>query len=154
MHLIHININSLLPKIDEVRYIESITNASIIGINETKLDVSVVKWIRGRWLWFSKSRSIKERRRIVFSRFFDFRGNLGNVVFPRLHSLQKSDCSSVGEVAMLLLTLKVWLLESVFVKVTFICLNQSQSYWVSYIAHPINQILSDTLIMFSQKLEF
>ena len=43
MHLIHININSLLPKIDEVRYIESITNASIIGINETKLDVSVVK---------------------------------------------------------------------------------------------------------------
>ena len=38
MHFIHININSLLPKIDEVRYIANITNASIIGISETKLD--------------------------------------------------------------------------------------------------------------------
>ena len=31
MHFIRININSLLPKIDEVRYIENITNASIIA---------------------------------------------------------------------------------------------------------------------------
>ena len=38
MHFIHININSLLPKIDEVHYITNITNASIIGISETKLD--------------------------------------------------------------------------------------------------------------------
>ena len=38
MHFIHININGLLPKIDEVRYIANITNASIIGISETKLD--------------------------------------------------------------------------------------------------------------------
>ena len=30
MHFIHININSLLPKIDEVSYIAKITNASII----------------------------------------------------------------------------------------------------------------------------
>ena len=30
--------NSLLPKIDEMRYIANITNASIIGISETKLD--------------------------------------------------------------------------------------------------------------------
>ena len=36
MHFIRININSLLPKTDEVRYIANITNASIIGINETK----------------------------------------------------------------------------------------------------------------------
>ena len=43
MHLIHINIKSFLPKIDEVQYIENISNASIIGINETKLDDTVVK---------------------------------------------------------------------------------------------------------------
>ena len=30
------NINSLLPKIDEVRYIPKVTNASIIGKSETK----------------------------------------------------------------------------------------------------------------------
>ena len=35
---IYKNINSLLRKIDEVRYIANITNASIIGISETKLD--------------------------------------------------------------------------------------------------------------------
>ena len=38
MHFIHININSLLPKIYGVRYIASITNASIMGISETKLN--------------------------------------------------------------------------------------------------------------------
>ena len=41
MHFIHININSLLPKIDEVSYIANITSASIIGVNETKLDKTV-----------------------------------------------------------------------------------------------------------------
>ena len=41
MHFIHVNITSLLSKIDEVRYIASITNASIIGINETKLDETI-----------------------------------------------------------------------------------------------------------------
>ena len=42
MHFIHININSLLPKIDEMRYITNITNASIIGISETKLDETIL----------------------------------------------------------------------------------------------------------------
>ena len=42
MHFIHININSLLPKIDEVRYIANITNASVIGISETKLDETIL----------------------------------------------------------------------------------------------------------------
>ena len=41
MHFIHININSLLPKIDEVRYIPKITNASIIGKSETKLGKTI-----------------------------------------------------------------------------------------------------------------
>ena len=38
MNFIHINVNSLLPKIGEVRYIANITNASVIEISETKLD--------------------------------------------------------------------------------------------------------------------
>ena len=40
MHFIHININTILPKTDEVRYITNITNASIIG-SETKLDETI-----------------------------------------------------------------------------------------------------------------
>ena len=35
-------VNSLLPKIDEVRYIANITKASIIGISETKLDETIL----------------------------------------------------------------------------------------------------------------
>ena len=42
MHFIHININSLLPKIDEVHYIPNITSASIVGISETKLDETIL----------------------------------------------------------------------------------------------------------------
>ena len=41
VHLIHININSLLPKIDGLLYITNITNASIIGISENKLKVTI-----------------------------------------------------------------------------------------------------------------
>ena len=35
-------VNSLLPKIDEVRYIVNITKASIIGVSETKLDETIL----------------------------------------------------------------------------------------------------------------
>ena len=42
MHLIHLNISSLLPKIDETRYIAKLTNATIIGLSETKLDNTVL----------------------------------------------------------------------------------------------------------------
>ena len=42
MHFTHININSLLQKIHEARYIGNITNASIIGISETKLDETIL----------------------------------------------------------------------------------------------------------------
>ena len=38
LHFIHININSLLPKIDEIRQMTKITNIAIVGIGETKLD--------------------------------------------------------------------------------------------------------------------
>ena len=42
MHFIHININSLLPKIEEKRLIATTSNASVIGISETKIDDSVL----------------------------------------------------------------------------------------------------------------
>ena len=41
MHNSHLNINSL-PKIDEVRFIAKQLNASIVGINESKLDLSIL----------------------------------------------------------------------------------------------------------------
>ena len=41
LHFIHININSLLPKIDELRSIAKNSNAAVIGITESKVDESV-----------------------------------------------------------------------------------------------------------------
>ena len=43
LHLIPLNINSLLPKIDELRYIANSSNAAVIGISESKLDESVLQ---------------------------------------------------------------------------------------------------------------
>ena len=40
-NLIHLNINSLLPKIDEIRYIAERTKAAVIGITESKLHESI-----------------------------------------------------------------------------------------------------------------
>ena len=42
LHFIHLNINSLLPKIDELRNIAKLSNAAVIGITESKLDDSVL----------------------------------------------------------------------------------------------------------------
>ena len=41
IHLIHLNVNSLLPKIDEIRYISARTHAAVIGISESKLDETI-----------------------------------------------------------------------------------------------------------------
>ena len=41
LHFIHVNINSVLPKIEEIRYIARSVNLSIIGLSESKLDNSV-----------------------------------------------------------------------------------------------------------------
>ena len=41
LHFMHLNINSLLNKIDKLRYIASSSNAAVIGITETKLDNTV-----------------------------------------------------------------------------------------------------------------
>ena len=42
MHFIHLNINSLLRKIDEIRYVAKLTNAAVIGLSETKLVKTVL----------------------------------------------------------------------------------------------------------------
>ena len=42
LHFIHLNINSILPKIDELRLIAAKTNAAVIGITESKIDESVL----------------------------------------------------------------------------------------------------------------
>ena len=41
-HTLHLNINSILPKIDEIPYIAKLTNATVIGLSETKLDNAVL----------------------------------------------------------------------------------------------------------------
>ena len=43
LHFIHLNINSLLPKIEKLRFITKSTNAAVIGICESKLEASVLK---------------------------------------------------------------------------------------------------------------
>ena len=42
LHFIHLNINSILPKMDELRLIALKTNAAIIGITESKIDETVL----------------------------------------------------------------------------------------------------------------
>ena len=42
MHFIHLNINSNLPKIDKIRYIAKLTNATVIGLSKTKLSKAVL----------------------------------------------------------------------------------------------------------------
>ena len=41
LHFIHFNINSLLSKIDELREIVKTSNATVVGITESKLDDSI-----------------------------------------------------------------------------------------------------------------
>ena len=43
LHFIHLNINILLPKIEELRIIAKLTNAAIIGISQSNVDVSVLE---------------------------------------------------------------------------------------------------------------
>ena len=42
LHFVHISINSLLPTINELQYLTKLSNASIVGIVETKLDNSIL----------------------------------------------------------------------------------------------------------------
>ena len=41
-YILHLNVNSLLPKIDEILIIAKQSNASIVGISESKLGSSIL----------------------------------------------------------------------------------------------------------------
>ena len=41
LHFIHLNINSILPKIENLRRIAGNTKPAIIGITESKIDISI-----------------------------------------------------------------------------------------------------------------
>ena len=43
LHFIHLNINSLLPKIEELHFIAKSTNAAVVDICESKLNASVLE---------------------------------------------------------------------------------------------------------------
>ena len=43
IHFIRLNINSILPKMDEIRCIVKLKNATVIGLSETKLDNTVLR---------------------------------------------------------------------------------------------------------------
>ena len=51
LHFIHLNINSLLPKIDKLRNIAKLSNAAVIDISESKLDDSEQTSGRGSLLY-------------------------------------------------------------------------------------------------------
>ena len=42
LHSLHLNINSILPKIDEICFIAKLSNVSMIGISESNLDSSIL----------------------------------------------------------------------------------------------------------------
>ena len=42
LHFLHLNVNSLLPKIEEIRHIAKSSNAGVFGITESKLDKSIL----------------------------------------------------------------------------------------------------------------
>ena len=105
MNFVHININSLLPKIDEVRYIANITNASIIGISETKLDETNL----------ASELEVDSYDLVSLDRS---RRDGGVACYINI-SVAYSYKSSFAVIP------KVFLL-------TFFCLNLSQSYWVSF----------------------
>ena len=41
LHFLHIDVNSLLPKIEEVRFIAKTSKATVIGITDTKLERTI-----------------------------------------------------------------------------------------------------------------
>ena len=42
LHFLHINVNSILPKIEEIRFIAKKSKVTVISISETKLDGTIL----------------------------------------------------------------------------------------------------------------
>ena len=93
LHFIHLNINSILPKIDELRLMALKSNAAVIGITESKIDESVLDGeinIDG-YIPLRSNRSRQGggvicyiRRDISFNRVKLQSGNIENIFFDLL----------------------------------------------------------------------
>ena len=42
LHILHLNVNSLLPKVVELKYIAKLNNAAVIGMTESKLNDNIL----------------------------------------------------------------------------------------------------------------
>ena len=95
LHFLHLNINSLLPKIDEPRLIANKTNAAAIGISESKLDKSVLDGEVGIDGYEIK-RCDRDVACLVFNPRENFSTDIENIFFDV--QLQKSKPILVGVV--------------------------------------------------------
>ena len=93
LHLIHLNINSLLSKIDELREIARKTRATVIGITESKLDGSVLdgeinidgyELVRSDWNRHGGGVACCIRSDISFNVRGDFSSEIENIFFDIL----------------------------------------------------------------------
>ena len=93
LHMIHLNINSVLSKIDDLRVVAKKSKAAVIGVTESKLDATVLDGevnIDG----YEVIRSDRNRHRggvacyvrndISFNVRSDFSGEIENIVFDML----------------------------------------------------------------------
>ena len=108
-------------------FVKNWWSASSIGIGETKLDETILS-SELEVYGYDLVRLIQSRRGVGVS---------CSIKSSIAYRYKDSFCSNT---------------ESIFVDIS--CLNLGQSYWVSYIDHPINLISLRTLVMFSQKLGF
>ena len=112
LHISHLNISSLLRKTDEIRFILKQSNASIIGISESKLDSSILN---------SDVDIIEDYDLIRISRLRRG-GRIGCYTRKSLFFNHKPGfCPNT---------------ESIFIDI--FCLNQSQLWWVCYVRHLIS----------------
>ena len=129
MHFIHIYCIQI-DLCQKVRNIVNITNASVNRVSETKLDEIIL----------SSGLEVDGYDLIRLDR-----PKKGGGVFCHIKS-------SIGYRD--IVTKTIFAVTSKESLLTFVCLSLNQSYWVSYMDHPINQISLNTLIMFSQNLGF
>ena len=93
MHFLHINANSLLSKIDELRDVAGHTKSAILGITESKLDSSISNQevnisgysiLRSDGSWYSAGVACYVRADLCFNRKNVFSNSIENVFFDLL----------------------------------------------------------------------
>ena len=125
LHFVHININSLLPKIDELRYIAKLSEAAVIGISESKLDDSVLS-----------SEIQIENYDLIRSDRNRYSGGVACFIRNDLSYNTKSFLSSE--------------IENIFIEIFY--LIQSLLFWVLFITHRAKVVLLKQLLNIFQRL--